>query len=403
MSEGSARPEDARGESGDRYLVPLAFVTSLFFLWGLAYGLLDVLNKHFQETLHIGRAQSGWLQAAYFGAYFCASFPAGFLMQRRGYRQGILLGLLLYAGGCFLFVPAALAASFGAFLGALFVLACGLACLETAANPYVTVLGAPATSERRLNLSQSFNGLGSFIGPLIGGAVLFSAGSTLSGVTRIYAAIGILVLGIAVAFTFLRLPEIREPVLAGLGARVRLREHRHFVLGVMTQFFYVAAQVGMGAFFINFATEHWRGLSSQRAAYLFSIALLCFLIGRFTTTALMARHTPRRILTAYALVSLALTLFASAGIERLSVFALIAAFFFMSIMFPTIFSLGVKGLGSATKRASSFMIASIVGGALLPYVMGRLAEHSSTALSYTLPAACFAVVAWYGWRGSRPS
>ena len=396
-------PSPARSD----YTLPLIFVTSLFFLWGLAYGLLDVLNKHFQEALHVGRADSGWLQAAYFGAYFVASFPAGVMMQRYGYQRGIMVGLLLYAAGAFLFIPAALAASFIGFLGALFVLACGLSCLETAANPYVTVLGPPQSAERRLNLSQSFNGLGSFIGPLLGGAVFFTAAApptstgSLTGVIRIYAAIGVLVLGVAWGFSRLALPELAADSTPGAHAAHRLRDRPHFVFGVIAQFFYVAAQVGVGAFFINFATEHWAGLTSQRGAYLLSIGLLCFLLGRFATTALMGRISPHRILLVYSLACFGLLLLTAAGIERVSVIALIAVFFFMSIMFPTIFSLGLKQLGALTKRGSSYMVAAIVGGALLPYLMGLTAEHSSTAAAYLLPAGCFAVIIVYAWRGWR--
>lgn len=390
-----------------RFLLPLVFVTSLFFLWGLAYGLLDVLNKHFQETLHVGRANSGWLQAAYFGAYFVASFPAGMMMQRWGYKAGIIVGLLLYAAGAFLFIPAALATSFIGFLGALFVLASGLSCLETAANPYVTILGPAHSAERRLNLSQSFNGLGSFIGPLLGGALFFSATgaatseASLGPVARIYAAIGVLVLCIAWAFSRLSLPELTEPGGVQGQGHGRLRDRPHFVFGVVAQFFYVAAQVGVGAFFINFATEHWHGLTSQRGAYLLSIGLLCFLLGRFFTTALMVRFSPHRILALYAGICTALALLVACGIEKVSVIGLIAMFFFMSICFPTIFSLGVKDLGPLTKRGSSYMVAAIVGGALLPYAMGAMAEHTSTALAYLLPAGCFAVVFFYGWRGWR--
>ena len=223
-------------DSEPRFLVPLLFVTSLFFLWGLAYGLLDVLNKHFQESLQVGRADSGWLQAAYFGAYFFASFPAGRMTHRFGYKISIVVGLVLYAVGAFLFIPAATQASFVGFLGALFVLACGLSCLETAANPYVTVLGPPQTAERRLNLSQSFNGLGVFLGPLIGGAVFFSAAgpsdrASLSSVAEIYAAIGVLVLGVAIAFSRLKLPEVVEPGPQGVQATNRPLNRPHFVLG----------------------------------------------------------------------------------------------------------------------------------------------------------------------------
>ena len=389
------------------FLLPLILVTSLFFLWGLSYGLLDVLNKHFQESLHVGKASSGWLQAAYFGAYFVASFPAGRMMQQWGYKSGIIVGLLLYAGGALLFIPASMSASFPAFLGALFVLACGLSCLETAANPYITVLGPPQTAEQRLNLSQSFNGLGSFIGPLIGGALFFTVNGGAGGVESlrsiagIYAAIAALVLVVAFTFYKVHLPEIRESAATVTAPAPRLGEQRNFVFAVAAQFFYVAAQVGVGAFFINFATEHWQGLTSQRGAYLLSVGLLCFLVGRFVTTALMSRIAPALILAFYGGACTLLTLVVVCGIEKVSVVALVAVFFFMSIMFPTIFSLGIRNLGALTKRGSSYMVAAIVGGAILPYCMGAVAERTSTATAYLLPAACFAVVFLYAWRGRK--
>ncbi len=247
---------------------------------GLSYGLLDVLNKHFQETLHVTKAQSGLLQAAYFGAYFLVALPAGYFMDRKGYKAGILVGLCLYALGALLFVPAASANSFGVFLFALFVIASGLGCLETAANPYATVLGDAQGAERRLNLAQSFNGLGQFIGPLIGGTLFFSAsqsdgGGDQSAVKMTYVAIAVLVLLIALLFSRTRLPAIREEEKPVHGVIAQgLWQHPHFVGGVITQFFYVAAQVGVGAFFINYATEHWREVSNQSASYLLSIAMI---------------------------------------------------------------------------------------------------------------------------------
>ncbi len=382
------------------YRWALILVTSLFFLWGLSYGLLDVLNKHFQETLHVSKAQSGLLQSAYFGAYFLIALPAGLLMDRHGYKAGILLGLCLYAAGALLFMPAAAAASFPFFLFALFVIACGLGCLETAANPYATVLGEPQGAERRLNLAQSFNGLGQFFGPLIGGAMFFSAGSTpasdMGSLQTTYVVIAILVLLVAVLIARTPLPDLRaqEQALHPVSGK-GLWQHREFVGGVITQFFYVAAQVGVGAFFINYVTEHWAQMSSQRAAYLLSIAMLAFMFGRFFSTWLMGRVSAQRLLLIYALINIVLCALVVMGLEGVSVIALIAVFFFMSIMFPTLFAMGVKNLGPHTKRGSSFMIMAIVGGALMPYLMGKVADHSSVALAYLLPLGCFVIVAVY--------
>ncbi|NWB56965.1 sugar MFS transporter [Pseudomonas sp. F8002] len=382
------------------YRWALMLVTSLFFLWGLSYGLLDVLNKHFQEVLHVSKAQSGLLQSAYFGAYFLIALPAGLLMDRHGYKAGILLGLCLYAAGALLFMPAAAAASFPFFLFALFVIAAGLGCLETAANPYATVLGEPQGAERRLNLAQSFNGLGQFFGPLIGGAMFFSAGSTpasdMSSLQTTYVVIAVLVLLVALLIARTPLPDLRaqeqalQPT-AGKG----LWQHQEFVGGVITQFFYVAAQVGVGAFFINYVTEHWAQMGNQQAAYLLSIAMLAFMFGRFFSTWLMGRVSAQKLLLIYALINIALCGLVVIGLEGISVIALIAVFFFMSIMFPTLFAMGVKNLGPHTKRGSSFMIMAIVGGALMPYLMGKVADNSTVALAYLLPMGCFVIVAVY--------
>ncbi|MFJ7501646.1 L-fucose:H+ symporter permease [Serratia grimesii] len=407
LAEKTVAPPQAGARATANLRWAFILVTSLFFMWGLSYGLLDVLNKHFQETLHVTKAQSGLLQAAYFGAYFLVALPAGYFMDKKGYKAGILIGLCLYALGALLFVPAASANSFGMFLFALFVIACGLGCLETAANPYATVLGDPQGAERRLNLSQSFNGLGQFIGPMIGGTLFFSAtqgtsSGDQSAVKMTYVAIAVLVLLIAFLFSRTRLPDIREEEQPEHGEIAQgLWQHKHFVGGVITQFFYVAAQVGVGAFFINYATEHWRDVSNQSASYLLSIAMICFMVGRFFSTWLMGRIKPATLLMFYSLINIVLCGVVMLSIEGVSVVALIAVFFFMSIMFPTIFALGVKNMGKHTKRASSFMIMAIVGGAIMPYFMGALADRYSTAWSYLLPLLCFAVVFVYGLQQRR--
>jgi FHS family L-fucose permease-like MFS transporter len=387
------------------YRAALMLVTSLFFMWGLAYGLLDVLNKHFQEMLGVSRAHSAFLQAAYFGAYFLMARPAALLMNRYGYKVGILLGLCLYALGALLFVPATLSSSFAFFLFALFVIASGLACLETAANPYVTFLGDPADAERRLNFSQSFNGLGSFLGPIIGGAFFFSTVARDSNPLRVqmtYVVIAVLVLVVALLIWRSAMPEIHEePVVGTNGGAGSLWSQRHFVWATVAQFFYVAAQVGVGAFFINYVTEHQPGTPSKSASFLLSIGMLAFLVGRFAGTLLMRRFAPRDLLTSYAIINIALCLVVASASGGISVAALIAVFFFMSIMFPTIFALGVRRLGEHTKLGASFLIMTIVGGAIVPYFMGWIADVYSTALAYLIPAGCFVVVAWYGWKGSR--
>lgn len=399
-----ATSKDTGAKPGS-YLFPLILVTSLFFLWGLAYGLLDVLNKHFQEVLNITTKRSTLLQGAYFGAYFLMALPAGMFMNKFGYKKGIILGLLLYATGAFLFFPAAGALSFDFFLLALFILACGLACLETAANPYVTVLGDKATSEQRLNLSQCFNGLGSFLGPIIGGKLFFGSGSgDLTTVKLTYIVIGVVVLLIAAFFYRTPLPEIKEAEQEGEAVMADTRPlfaHRHFVLGVIAQFFYVAAQVGCGALFINYVTTYWHGITTENASYLLSVALALFMGGRFVGTALMRKIAPNKLLALYAFINILLSLFVMTGDGAPSVYALITIFFFMSIMFPTIFALGVKDLGVHTKRGASFQVMSIVGGASVPYLMGVVTEWQSLSISFGIPAFCFVIVFLYGWKGYK--
>ena len=391
-----------------KYLLPLVMITSLFFLWGFAYGLLDVLNKHFQETLNITKSRSTLLQAAYFGAYFIVALPAGLFMNRYGYKRGIILGLLLYACGAFVFYPASEASSFNLFLLALFILASGLACLETAANPYVTVLGEPETATTRLNLSQCFNGVGSFLGPVIASYLFFSesAGTddnNLDSVKMIYVIIGILVLIVAGIFMRTTLPEIKETEIvssAALNERP-LFSHSNFTLGLVTQFFYVAAQVGIAALFINYCTESGVDINNAAAAKFLSIGLILFTVGRFVGTSLMRVIPASRLLAIYALVNVALSVVVISQQQWLSVYALLGLFFFMSIMFPTIFALSIKDLGKHTKKASSFLIMSIVGGAIVPVLMGLLADQYSTAIAYIIPLFCFLIVFFYGLKGHQ--
>jgi MFS transporter, FHS family, L-fucose permease len=378
-------------------------------LWGLAYGLLDVLNKHFQETLNITKQRSTFLQAAYFGAYFLVALPAGLFMQRVGYRKGIITGLLLYATGAILFYPAAQYASFPFFLLALFILASGLTFLETAANPYITVLGDPQTTEFRLNLAQSFNGVGSFLGPRIGGALFFGSaiadtGNSLDTVKYVY--IGIAVIVLLVAFLFFRtpMPEIKEEELVinkGTHAGKTLFQHGHFVWAIVAQFFYVAAQVGIAALFINYCTEKNLGITNERAAYFLSTAMILFTVGRFAGTAIMKVVAPNILLAVFAFANIVLCIGVIFLTGMISVYSLMAIFFFESIMFPTIFALGVKNLGVFTKKGASFIIMSIVGGAIVPVVMGSIAQTKSTPFSYIVPLVCFVVVFLFAIRGYK--
>jgi FHS family L-fucose permease-like MFS transporter len=389
---------------------PLAFAIACFLIWGLAYGLLDVLNKHFQETLSISQADSSWLQIAYFGAYLLLSIPAGMLLHARGYKFGIVTGLGVTAIGALLFIPAASAGAFLPFVGSMFVLAGGLCILETSADTYVNVLGDPAKASQRLNLAQSFNALGVFFGPLIGGAVFFSPTTTqaLGGATRsiqaVYGLIAVGVLIFAFAVWRARLPETgladHGDETAGDAPARPLSQQPHFIAGVITQALYIGAQVGIGAYFINMVTHNWTGLTSQAAAFMLSAATIGYLVGRFAATALLLRIPPRALLTAYGIINVILTLVVAANVEKVSSYALIAVFFFESTMFATIFALGTTGLGARTKQASSLMVMAIGGGVLLPWPMGKLADLYGANIAFLLPAACFVVVAWYGWKGA---
>lgn len=382
-----------------RRSVALALVISLFFVWGLTYGLLDVLNKHFQQTLSVSRMESALLQTCYFGAYFLAAVPSGLFASRYGYKRGILLGLVLFALGASLFVPATALGRFGPFLFALFVLASGAACLETSANPYVTVLGDAHGGARRLNLAQSFTGLGSFTGPIIGGLFFFrqdlpADGGAAVGVKLTYVVIAVVVLLLAAVFWRTKLPEIdaQEDATTGTAAGRPLWRERRFVLSVVAQFLYFSAQVGIAAFFINYATEHWPGLPVHSAAFMLSAGMACFTIGRFASTALMRHVNPARLLAVYAGICLALCVLVVTGVQTVSVIAIIAIFFFESSMFPTIFALGVEGLGARTRQAASYQVMALSGGAVAPLAMGAVADHVNIAAAYLIPMVCFIVV-----------
>ncbi len=392
-------------EQKGSFLFPLILVTSLFFLWGLAYGLLDVLNKHFQELLNVTKTRSTLLQAAYFGAYFLIALPAGLFMSKYGYKKGIITGLLLYTTGALLFFPSAQYENYNFFLLSLFILASGLTFLETAANPYITVLGKPETSEFRLNLSQSFNGVGAFIGPIIGAKVFFSEGEgagNLDTVKYVYLIIAGVVFLVALLFMRTPLPEIKEEKLVSDAEQdiKPLFSHKNFTGAIIAQFFYVAAQVGIAALFINYCTEASSTITNANASYYLSISLMLFTLGRFAGTALMKKIAPNKLLTVYSIINVLLCAVVVSGIGMISVYSLMTIFFFESIMFPTIFALGIKNLGHNTKKGASFIIMSIVGGAMMPYIMGLLSEKH-TANAYIIPLFCFIIVAWYGWKGYK--
>jgi len=383
----------------------LILVTTLFFLWGFAYGLLDVLNKHFQNVLGITKLQSTGLQVAYFGSYFV--FPplvGGPVIRKWGYKTGIMLGLGLYVAGALLFWPAAKFLSFGAFVGATFVMACGLSELETAANPYISVLGDPKTASFRLNFSQSFNGVGSFVGPLIASHAFFSGENrtNLTSVQYVYLGIAVSVGLIAFGFAFVRVPEISDELMlqqaiatgdAEIASRP-LHKQWHTIFGFVAQFVYVASQVTLASFFLNYVTEVDHKITDAVASNFLSIALATFTIGRFISTGLMKYFKPRYILATWAFLA-ALLCGLTIGLRGIpAVVVLILIFFFESCMYPTIFTLAIQDLGANTKKGSSLLIMGVGGGALFPPIQGAIADAVGTPKSQCIPMIgyCFVFI-----------
>jgi FHS family L-fucose permease-like MFS transporter len=399
------------------FLIPFILITSLFFLWGIAHGMLDTLNKHFQDMLHMSKAQSGMIQFSVYTAYFGMALPAGYFMKRFGYKKGIILGLSLFSTGAFLIAATTTFESFWVFLICLFVMGCGLATLETAANPYTTKLGPKESAERRINFSQSFNGLAWVIGPLIGLFIYGNhsnvAGEKLSSMVLPYCIIGGTVLLVAILFVFTKLPEIKEEEDFGENGSVAssdgipmnkpLIKHRHFVLGVIAQFCYVAAQTGVFSYLINFVTDVNQNPHFDVAygPYFLSIGFALFMIGRMSGSFMMRRFEPTKLLALYALICCLLLPVVSIGAGWISLIALYGVFFFMSVMFPTIFALGIKDLGPKTKKASSFIVMSIFGGALFPPVMGLIADKFNMSVGFFAPIPLFAFILYYGLKGYK--
>ena len=412
-----------------RYIVAFVLVTSLFFMWALGVNLNDILIPHLKKAFHLTDFQSSLIQSAFFAGYFLAALPAGWLMERIGYRKGILIGLLTCAFGAFLFIPAASIGLYGFFLFALFVMACGQGVLEVAANPYVTILGPPESSERRLNLAQSFNAVGAVVTPIIGRAFILSgieySAVQLSAMTpkqsaaysaleasRVrgpYLAITALFLFVAALLYLAHLPEVRE---ASGEARseleavpVRRREiwrYKHLVKGVVAQFFYVGAQVGVTSFVIRFTQHTLPGTPEKVAANFLKWHLIGFMVGRFTGSAMMKRIAPPRLLGIFAACALLSAATAIVGTGAASVWAVVLLGFFDSIMFPTIFALSVKNLGVYTKFGSALLVMSIIGGAIVPAIMGYTSDVSSIQKAFVVPLICYAYVLYFALRGYKP-
>lgn len=387
-----------RTADGRNYLMPFVLITSLFFLWGFAHGILDVLNKHFQDAFEMSKTRSALVQAMVYGGYFLMALPAGRIIRRYGYRAGVSVGLLLYGIGALLFIPGAKIDSFEFFLFSLFVIGCGLTCLETAANPYVTVLGPADAAERRINISQSFNGLGWILGPLVGGLCVLGDDSNIA---LPYAVIGVVVLAILVVFRRVRLPEVEvsetgDDEAQQRASRTHLYKHAHFLFGLTALFCYVAAQTGINSFFINYADESAGIDKTEAAMWLGIVGMGLFMAGRLLGSAVMRYMRPERLLLCCGIGAAVAMLVIMIVAGRPGFYAFFLCFLCESIMFPTIFALAIRGLGAHTKTASSLLIMTVVGGAIAPLFMGVIADYTGIMdTAFVVPLICFTVISCY--------
>ncbi|MGH7592710.1 MAG: L-fucose:H+ symporter permease [Gemmatimonadales bacterium] len=404
-----------------RYLLPFVLITSLFFLWAIGTNLNDILIPHLKKALDLNDFQSSLIQTAFFGGYFLMALPAGWLMRRLGYRRGILVGLSLCTLGTLLFQPAAIARWYPFFLLALFVMACGQCVLEVAANPYVTVLGPPASAVRRLNTAQAFNALGAVITPILGARFILSGvehskvslatmspaaietwrATEAAGVKTPYLVITAIFVAVGLLIAAVKLPEVHEPGSGtgrGLAAAWR---HAHLRRGVVAQFFYVGAQIGVASFVIRFAQQTMPGTPERVAATFLKWHLAGFLAGRIVGSALMTRIPAPRMLAAVAGFGIAAAAVAATGSGAAAVWMVVLLGVFHSIQFPTIFALAIDGLGDDTKLGSSLIVMSIVGGAIIPALMGAVSDARGIQTAFWIPVFCYLVVLHFALRGHR--
>jgi FHS family L-fucose permease-like MFS transporter len=445
---------------GQNLLFTFLLVSSLFLLWGFCNGMIDVMDKHFQEELGLSKSQSAWVQFAHYLGYFLMSMPAGWLATRLGYKGGIIAGLMIVAAGGFWFIPATRFnamvhtgavspnAAFVGYLAGVCLIATGLTFLETIANPYTTVLGDPRYAATRINLAQSTNGIGWIFGPIIGSMFFYgkdAAGRNTGSETLYipYVTVAVCVLVLAVVFYFANIPDIKTEddyhLDDSTGASKSIWSHPHFVMAVAAQFLYVAAQAGIFSFFINYMTSElpaipasWNsglanaaaglgplrnwltgwfetnpqgvvGLSNKGASNLASLGFVCFLIGTFSGAGILRRFAAHKVLGLYGAANVIACLLVFFKIGWLSVACVFLSFFFMSIMFPTIFALGIFGLGARSKKASAFIVMAIMGGAILPKLMGWVADEWDMSRGFIVPMVCFLFVAYYGYNWPRYS
>lgn len=414
--------------SKNKYLFPLILVTSLFFLWAFLHNINPILIPHLKKACQLTDTQSSFIDSAVYLGYFLVAIPAGLFVHKYSYKKGIILGLILYATGALLFIPAASAQSYTFFLVALFIIASGATFLETVANPYISVLGDKETSAQRLNFAQSFNGVGAFVAPIVGGQVILSGvehtpeelkrmsaaqlaaylQSEASTVKIPYLVIGAIVIVLILLFIFTHIPDVKEDDSAveshapGADFSVSVLKHKHLAWAVVAQFFYVGAQVGVGSFFIRYS-KFVAGMAEKEAAFLWgSIAMVGFMVGRFAGTFFMKFIDPAKLLSIYAGISVLLLAIGLTTHGNVALYSVMAVPFFMSIMFPTIFALGIKGLGEETKIASSFLVMSIIGGGIAPLFMGLISDKTgSIQMAYIVPLICFAIILYYGVKGHK--
>ena len=418
-------PQNYKG--GNTYLLPFILVTCLFFLWGMAHNLDSILIPHLKKACQLNNRQSTLVDTAVFLAYFLMAIPAGAILKKWGYKSSIILGLLVFAFGAFLFVPAANTRAYELFLVALFIIGCGLTILETSANPYAAVLGDPAGASTRLNLAASFNGLAAMVAPYVGATFILSGkeyteeqlnampdASRMSylmeeaaSVKMPYIILGSVLVLIAVIFYFMHIPEVKpvsDKESSNKGGFFEVLKHKHLSWAVVAQFFYVGAQVCVTSFFIRMA-QQGAGVDEKTAGYYLMIYGFLFMAGRFVGTAFLKFISSQKLLSIYSIISVILCLVSILGDGAYVIYALGALGFFMSIMFPTIFALGISNLGEGTKAGSSWIIMSIVGGAILPYVMGTVIDMNgdNIQIGYIIPLLCYVVIWFFGVRGYKPA
>ena len=415
--------ETVNSKESKKWLFPFILVTSLFFFWGFVHNLDPILIPHLRKAFNLTDLESSLIDSSVFIAYFVMALPAGYVMRKYGYKSGILIGLVLFGIGSILFVPAANSLQYVYFLGALFVITCGLTFLETAANPYITILGPPETATKRLNFAQSFNGLAAFIAPTVVGPMILSGknltesemgsmstielntylASEAASVKMPYLILGLIIFVVAVVVYFTNMPDVKDEDTLGIEGAGFANALKSMKLrwGIVAQFFYVGAQVCVGSFFIKMATTA-AGMEEATAARYLGFFGLAFMLGRFAGTFFMQFIQPRKLLIIYAIINIFLSIVAITGTGMLVVYTLIAIAFFMSIMFPTIFSMGIDGLGHNTKIGSSLIVMAIVGGALLPPVLGLISDATgSIQMGYTVPLTCFTVILLFAFNGHK--